>query len=524
VDKEDHRVTTKEFFASLRWIDKKPLVIEPYRQHLFTQFFDERDETGWPRFNIGVFGRGKKNAKTLDLCLAELRAVTEESPSGSQCYLLANDKDQAADDLELLKKLIKVNGFLADWLNPKKSIIERRDGKGFIEVLPAQDVAGSHGKTYRLCGLDEIHGFRNWDLLEAMQFDPTRPEAQQWITSYASLYHKPGVPLFDLCKIGRAGSDPRMLFSWYAADFTTDPTLADATPEARANPSMASWADAGYLTQQQRRLPSHKFRRLHLNLPGLPEGSAFQPEPVADAIDRGWPFRLRAPAVNYFAFCDMSGGSSDDAVLAIAHSDSQGVALDRVVNQGQPPPFDPRQAVRRFATILREYRLSSVTGDAYAGETFRAAFGELGIGYTVSERTASEYYEALEPMLNGGSVRLVDVPQLEQQLLGLIWRGGKITHPSGEHDDFANAAAGALVLAANVATTGPLDKGIMAVNAAAPPVGAATHAEFYGPNVATLLGSGEGLDLGRLATDAFGGAKPDDPFLRGIGSSPCRWK
>jgi hypothetical protein len=515
-------VTTKEFFASLRWIDKTPLVIEPYRQRLFAQFFDERDETGRPRFNIGVFGRGKKNAKTLDLCLAELRAVTEDSPSGSQCYLLANDKDQAADDLELLKKLIKVNGFLAEWLNPKKSIIERRDGKGFIEVLPAQDVAGSHGKTYRLCGFDEIHGFRNWDLLEAMQFDPTRPEAQQWITSYASLYHKPGVPLFDLCKIGRAGSDPRMLFSWYAADFTTDPTLADATPEARANPSMASWADAGYLTQQQRRLPSHKYRRLHLNLPGLPEGSAFRPEPIADAIDRGVPFRLRVPSVTYHAFVDMSGGSADDACLAIAHAESQGVVLDRVVNQGQPPPFDPRQAVRRCVNVLRDYRISHVTGDNYAGNTFAAAFNELGISYTPSERSKSEYYESLEPLLNGGSVRLVDVPQLEQQLLGLIWRGGKIDHPPGEHDDFANAVAGVLGLAANIATVGPLDMSIMAANAAAAPVGVTSRSEFYGS-----AGGGGIADLQKAAyastssvladmAKAFGsGGSADDPFRDG---------
>ena len=29
-------------------------------------------------------------------------------------------------------------------------------------------------------------------------------------------------------------------------------------------------------------------------------------------------------------------------------------------------------------------------------------------------------------------------------MLGLIWRGGKITHQSGEHDDFATAAAGVI--------------------------------------------------------------------------------
>ena len=41
-----------------------------------------------------------------------------------------------------------------------------------------------------------------------------RPDAQLWITSYASIFHRPGVPLIDLCRIGRAGDDPRMLFSW----------------------------------------------------------------------------------------------------------------------------------------------------------------------------------------------------------------------------------------------------------------------------------------------------------------------
>lgn len=288
-------IVTTALFQRMRWLDGSLLLprIEPYRLRLFSRFFDEREANGRPRFNLSLSGRGKKNNKSLDLCLAELIAVMEDSASGSQCYLLANDQAQASDDLALLKKLIAANGFLGDWLKVKKNIIERRDGGGFIEVLPAQDVAGSHGKTYRLCGFDEIHGYRTWDLLEAMQFDPTRAESQMWITSYASLFHKPGVPLYDLCAMGRAGSDPRLLFSWYAADYTTDTDFANAAPELRANPSIGSWRDGPeYLEQQRRRLPAHKYRRLHLNLPGVPEGSAFQPEPVTDAIARGVTVRL----------------------------------------------------------------------------------------------------------------------------------------------------------------------------------------------------------------------------------------
>ncbi len=444
------RLSSTEFFSGLQWINGTPLIrhLEPYRQRLFEAALDGLGSDGRPAYNLVLTGRAKKNWKSADLVLASLFAlVANDSPGGNQCYLLANDEGQAADDLSLVKKLIAVNPLLADRLTIKQKVIERRDGRGLLMILPAQDVAGSHGKTYRFAGFDEIHAYRTWDLLEAMQLDPTRTDALMWITSYASIYHKPGVPLFDLCAQGRAGRDPRMLFSWYAADFSTDPDFAEADPETRANPSRGSWTDPNYLAQQAARLPAHKFRRLHLNLPGLPEGSAFQVEPVMNAIDRGVTSRPPEPGITYAAFVDMSGGSNDDACLAIAHRDADSrTLLDCLLNQGPPPPFDPRKAIERFASVLKEYRVSRVVGDRYAGETFRADFRGLGIEYEVATSSASQLYEALEPLLNGHRVALLDVPLLEQQLLGLLWRGGKITHASGEHDDFANAVAGALAL------------------------------------------------------------------------------
>ena len=81
-----------------------------------------------------------------------------------------------------------------------------------------------------------------------------------------------------------------------------------------------------------------------------------------DAVDRGVSVRLPEPGIKYHAFVDMSGGSSDDATLGIAHRDTEGRAiLDRVMDQGQRPPFDPRKAVERFVVALKEYGLKSVT-------------------------------------------------------------------------------------------------------------------------------------------------------------------
>ena len=481
-----------KFFSRLRWIDGAPLptVIEPYRQNIFEQALFSFDGER-PRYNLILTGRAKKNWKSADLILAGLyRLLAWKSPGGNQIYVLANDQDQAGDDLELSKKIVAVNPPIADFVDVRQKIIERRDGKGFLEILPAGDVVGTHGKTYLFCGFDEIHGYKNWDLLEAMQLDPTRTDAMQWITSYASIFHRPGIPLFDLLATAKKAADPRMFFSWYGADYVTDPAFENLSPEDKANPSRASWADQGYLAQQQSRLPSHKYRRLHLNLPGSPEGSAFSAEKIMDAVERGVSVRLPQAETKYHAFVDMSGGSNDDSTLAIAHKDQDGrVIVDRVMDQGQRPPFDPRKAVTRFAGVLREYRCATVTGDQFAGQTFRLDFQGHGISYSVSLLSRSELYEEMEPLLNGGQLLFVDVAILESQFLGLVWRNNKIDHANNEHDDFANAAAGAVYLAAKKAAV---------LNAIPTGIGRAVG----------WLGMGDATDVDDDGDSFYVGAKP----------------
>ncbi len=62
-----------------------------------------------------------------------------------------------------------------------------------------------------------------------------------------------------------------------------------------------------------------------------------------------------------------------------------------------------------------------------------------------SRLTKSQLYEAPEPKLNAGEVELLDLPPLHEQLLGLVMKpGGKIDYAPGEHDDLANAVAGAI--------------------------------------------------------------------------------
>lgn len=161
-------------------------------------------------------------------------------------------------------------------------------------------------------------------------------------------------------------------------------------------------------------------------------------------------YYLRAQEdARYVAFVDMSGGSSDDAALAIAHYDDgyRRAVLNVIVTQTGRPPFNPRDAVHKFATLLSQYRVSRVVGDRYAGETFVQDFLDHGVSYQLATHTKSELYEALEPRINAWEVELLDSQKFIEQLLGLVVRGTKIDHQAGDHDDLANAAAGALHLA-----------------------------------------------------------------------------
>jgi hypothetical protein len=432
-----------EFYSHLAWIDGQPLLdtIEPYRRRILAEALFTFDG-GRPRYNLVLCGRAKKNWKTSDLILAAFyRFFVWQSGSGNDCFLLANDEGQAADDLSLAKKLIWANPILAHEVEVRAKSIERLDGRGTLRILPAGDAVGAHGKTYLFVGFDEIHGYKSWDLLEALAPDPTRCDALTWISTYDTIYNAPGVPLFDLKR--QADRDPRMFFSWYSGDLCTDPDFVGLEPELRANPSIGSWPEGSeYLEQQKRRLPTSKYRRLHLCLPGAPDGAFFAPENVLASVSPGRNRLLPRDGVAYRAFVDMSGGSSDDAVLAIGHEQDGLGVVDLVAGQAGKPPFDPRHAVLKFAELLRDYRASSVVGDRYAGETFRADFQRQGIGYQVSALTKSQLYEALEPRINAGEVELPDIPKLQEQLLTLVRRGARIDHQPGDHDDWANAVAG----------------------------------------------------------------------------------
>jgi len=147
----------------------------------------------------------------------------------------------------------------------------------------------------------------------------------------------------------------------------------------------------------------------------------------------------------YKAFIDPSGGSADSMTLAIGHREGDQCVVDAV--RERRPPFSPESVVAEFASLMKAYGISRVTGDRYAGEFAREPFKKAGITYDISDRPKSDLYRDLLPVINSKRVDLLDHPRLLTQLSSLERRTARsgrdsIDHPPGGHDDLANVVAG----------------------------------------------------------------------------------
>jgi hypothetical protein len=157
--------------------------------------------------------------------------------------------------------------------------------------------------------------------------------------------------------------------------------------------------------------------------------------------------------VQYFGFCDPSGGSSDSMTLAVCHKDrwTDKPVLDCI--RERTAPFSPDDVAAEFAGILKEYRINTIRGDRYAGEWPRDRFSAYGITYLPAELPKSAIYLECLSLFTSGRIELLSNKTLENQLAGLerrTARGGRdsIDHGRGEKDDIANSVCRALLMAA----------------------------------------------------------------------------
>jgi hypothetical protein len=156
--------------------------------------------------------------------------------------------------------------------------------------------------------------------------------------------------------------------------------------------------------------------------------------------------------IQYRAFCDPSGGRHDSFALAIAHAEGRKVVID--LADEVKAPFQPGEVVKKFSATLKRYGIRKVQGDKYAGAWPSEAFQKHDIKYEPAERTASEYFLEMVPLLSDGRIELPDNERMQSQFLSLLRRTGpsgkdSVITPKGAdaHGDLANAIAGVVLSA-----------------------------------------------------------------------------
>jgi hypothetical protein len=389
---------------------------------------------GW--FVIGRRGGKSRIAAVVAVFLSAFRDYKGVLAPGERGTLMviAADRRQARVVFRYIVKLLENIPMLA----------------GLIEKKNAESIDLSNGITIEIHTAN-FRGVRGYSIvgavLDEIAFWPTDDSANPDKETVAAL--RPAmatVPGALLLGISSPYSRRGMLWEMHRSCFGVEDSevLVVQAPTQAMNPAIPEDVIARAYADDEAVASAEygaEFRR---------DLEAFISREVVDSCIVPGRHELPPRGLQYVAFCDPSGGSGGDSfTLAIAHAEGEKRVLDLI--RERRPPLSPDQVIGEFSETLKQYGLSTVTGDKYSAMFVVEAFERHGIRYESSAGSKSEIYLEALPLLNSGQLELLDDERMVSQLIRLERRTGRgrdgIDHAPGQHDDVANAVCGVLMLA-----------------------------------------------------------------------------
>jgi len=390
------------------------------------------------KFSEATFICGRRSGKS-DRLAANI-AVYEATTGGHEKYLAPGERGHVvltAQDKRACRVLYRY--ILAKFENSpllsqllqevRREEIDLANGLS-ISIFPCSFRA-PRGFSVPVAVLDELAFFRHEGaVIDKEVIDSIRPGQATF----------PGAKLI---KISSPYSKSGELYRDFATRHQREDLLVFKATTWDMNPSVPK----SFLANEKERDPEYFDREYGANF-SASIGSAYDREYVEDCVHHG---RHELPYVadfRYVAGVDPAGGGPDEFALSICHKDGP-VIQDVIRGWNSTKPAD---AVEEAAALLRTYNISSVVGDRYSGEWVRQAFMKAGIRYVVSSLTSSDSLLELLPLINQGSIQLLDDTKQTGQLIALerrTSRTGKdtLSHPPGLHDDRVVALSLSAVLA-----------------------------------------------------------------------------
>ena len=304
-------------------------------------------------------------------------------------------------------------------------------------VVATNDFRGIRGRSVLIAVLDECAFYRSEissnpdvELYNAITPGMLTLKNSAMLIGISSAHKKAGL-LYDRYRESYGHDDPDTLVI-KATSLQLNPTLDAATIEAEiaADPDL---------------------KRAEYECVWREDISSFVSAEIVDAsIIRGCSVVPPSTEISYFGFVDVSGGVKDSHAVAVAYKDESGNAVLVCARELKSDNTEP--VVAEFSMLLQTYGVKVAYADAYGAEWVRGAFARHGAELRKSPYSRSEIYLNFLPAMNAGTIKLLELPRLRQQVLALerktIRGTGRdvVDHPKAGADDLANACCGSLVL------------------------------------------------------------------------------
>ena len=392
---------------------------------------------------VAVVGRGGGKdsiataVATFIACTADFSRLRPGELGTILC--LAANRDQARIALNYLKGYFEQTALLAPMLKRVTDDTIELTNRAQIIILP-NNYRAPRGLTICCAIYDEVgfwwsEDYANPDIETDTAVSPGLARFAGSLKIMISSANKRSGLLYDRFAEFFGKNDPDVLVV-KGTSLEFNPTLDKAIIDRELRRDLER-ASAEYLSEWRDDLTTFLDRAL-----------------VEAALDRGVTVRPPQLAFRYTSFCDPSGGRGDSFTAGIAHAEGNLLILDALYERRAP--FDPSTVVAEIAALLRSYGITEISGDKYAAQWVVEAFAKEGIRYIQSERDKSQIFLDVLPLFTAGRTRILDSQRLTYQLISLERRSTRVgrdivSHPdhANSHDDLANSATGALVLAAS---------------------------------------------------------------------------
>ena len=279
----------------------KTIKLEAVQRKILTDIFHTKNDKGLRKYNDALIGMIKKSGKSslasgVALYMLFCDKIFDEP---NNVYSIAYSQDQASIIWEKTKKAIERNPILLDSVKIYRDKIVVPSTGSIYKVLSAESFS-AHGLDPSCVIGDEIWNQKNRDLLDALQFSPTRKQPLRFIVTYAGT--NTVTPLYELYEKGLNKENPRMYFHW-------------------SHVSEVSWITKEFIEERRRELPPAVFQRFWENKWCSGENSFFTRDDVMQCRDEFMKPKFQGEWGNkYFYGCDL-GLVKDKTVSVILHQD-----------------------------------------------------------------------------------------------------------------------------------------------------------------------------------------------------------